>query len=51
MYSGLSNGVVKKKSLRYHGMNSALFFALGMVLFKSNLVSMREADGDPGSCR
>ena len=51
IYSGHSIGEAKKKSLRSHGMDRALFFALAMVPFKSNLVLMREGARDTGSYR
>ena len=48
IYSGSSIGECQKKSLRLYDMNCAPFFALEMLLFKTNLVSIREEAGDPG---
>ena len=49
MYSGRSISKAKKKSLRSHEMNRAYFFASEIVIFKSNLFSMRKSAGDSGS--
>ena len=49
IYSSCSIGEATKKSLRLNDINCYPFFASEMELFKSNLVSMGEAAGDPGS--
>ena len=48
MYAACSIVEANKQSLRYCVINHAPFLASEMVLFKVNLVSMREASGDPG---